>query len=239
MPSSTPTHWQPDHRALQGDLPHLHRRGLPRRSVRAAAAGHRGRVPLVERQARGRLPQRRRHPARPRHGGQHPDHGVRQPRRELRHRRGDVAQRHDRRARARGRLPDQRAGRGRRRGNPRSRSRIAELAQQMPEIYRDFAGIARAAGKALPQRAGHGVHHRAGQALAAADARRQAHGAGRGAHRRGHGGGGAHHARGGAAARPAGPGRLLPAPAARARCRAQGRADRAAVSTCRRAPRSG
>ena len=57
-----------------------------------------------------------------------------------------------------------------------------------------------AAGNALPQRAGHGVHDRAGQALAAADARCQAHGAGRGAHRRGHGRGGADHARGGAAA---------------------------------------
>ena len=65
-----------------------HRRAVPDRSRRAAADGHRGGVRLVERQARGRLPQRRRHPARPRYGGQRPGDGVRQPRRALGDRRG-------------------------------------------------------------------------------------------------------------------------------------------------------
>ena len=53
---------------------------LPARSGRAAPARHRGGVPELERQARRRLPQRRAHPARPRHGGEHLHHGVRQPR---------------------------------------------------------------------------------------------------------------------------------------------------------------
>ena len=68
----------------------------------------------------------------------------------------------------------------------------------------------------LPRHAGRRVHHRARQALDAADPRRQAHRAGGGAHRRRHG-----RARGcitraaGGAARLARPGRLLPAPAVR------------------------
>ena len=58
----------------------------------------------------------------------------------------------------------------------------------------EFEAIARTARAPLPRHAGRRVHDRARQALDAADARRQAHGAGRGAHRRRDGGGGADHA---------------------------------------------
>ena len=57
-----------------------------------------------------------------------------------------------------------------------------------------------AAGEALPRGAGHRVHHRARQAVDAADPRRQAHRAGRGAHRGGPGEGEADHQGGGGAA---------------------------------------
>ena len=103
------------------------------------------------------------HRARPRHRRQRADHGVRQPRRGLGHRRRDDAQRDHRRARDRGRLADQRAGRGRRRGNPRdaadrrARRRDAEdLARVRPPLP--------AARAPLPRRAGHRVHDRARQA---------------------------------------------------------------------------
>ena len=87
----------------------------------------------------------------------------------------------------------------------------------MPEAYAEFDGIARAPREALPRHAGHGVHHRARQAVDAADPQRQAHRPGRGAHRRRHGRGGADHPRGGGAAGHARAGGLLPAPAVRPR----------------------
>ena len=100
-----------------GGAPQGHRRrvpgpgpGLPRRSQGAAAPGHRGGVQVLERQAGHRLPQRRRHRPRPGDGGEHPDDGVRQHGRRLRHRSGHVAQRHHRRAQDRRRLPHQRPG---------------------------------------------------------------------------------------------------------------------------------
>ncbi len=113
-----------------------------------------------------------------------------------------------------GRLPHQRAGRGRRRRHP------ADQADRAAE-ERDARGLRRVRGDlpqaraALPGDAGRRVHHRARQALDAADARRQAHRPGRRADRRRHGGGRADHPPAGGAARLAGPGRLLPPPAVR------------------------
>ena len=75
-------------------------RDFPQDPMRADPARHRGGLPVLERQARRRLPQRRQDRPRPRHRGQHLHHGLRQPRRRLGDRRRDDAQRRDRRAAA-------------------------------------------------------------------------------------------------------------------------------------------
>ena len=108
-------------------------------------------------------------------GGQHPDHGVRQHGRRLGHRRRHVPQRHHRRDQPRGRLPDQRPGRGRRRRHPADRADQRRSRRRCPSSTTSSQTIATQAREPLPQHAGHGVHHRARQALAAADPRRQAH----------------------------------------------------------------
>jgi len=54
-------------RHLQEDRPRHHRPRLPGRSERAAGPGHQGRLRLVVRQARQRLPQQPEDPPRPRH----------------------------------------------------------------------------------------------------------------------------------------------------------------------------
>ena len=125
------------------------------------------------------------------------------------------AQRHHRRARARGRLPHQRAGRGRRGRHARDEARSRRSGPRCPRIHAELARNLPHAGEALPRRAGRGVHHRARQAVDAADARRQAHRAGGRAHRRGPRRREAHHARRGRGARLPGPRRRLPAPAVR------------------------
>ncbi len=64
----------------------------------ATPSRRRGGLPVVEREAGHRLPQRHRHRPRPGHRGQHPGDGVRQHGDGLRHRGGDVAERRHRRA---------------------------------------------------------------------------------------------------------------------------------------------
>ena len=64
-----------------------HRPGLPPGPRPPAAGGHRGRVQLVEGAAGRRLPEPGAHPPRPRHRRERAGHGLRQPGRELGHRR--------------------------------------------------------------------------------------------------------------------------------------------------------
>ena len=216
-----------DHRRVQGDGEGAHAPAVSHRPAGAAAARRRGGVPVVERQARDRLPQRGRHRARPRHRGQHPDDGLRQPRRGLGHRRRHHAQRHHRRAGDRGRLADQRAGRGRRRRHPRDPADRRAGRRDAGDLARVRAALP-AARAPLPRRAGHRVHDRARQAVDAADARRQAHRAGRDPHRRRPRRRAADHPARGGAAGDARPRRLLPAPAVRSGRPARG-ARRAAT----------
>ena len=68
------------------------------------------------------------------------------------------------------------------------------LEEAMPAAYAELVAHLREAREALPRHAGHRVHHPEGQALDAADAHRQAHRQGDGAHRRRDGEGGADHA---------------------------------------------
>ena len=56
----------------------------------------------------------------------------------------------------------------------RTPKKIAELAEEMPEVYKQLDEDRQQAGEALPRRAGHRVHHPEGQALDAADPQRQA-----------------------------------------------------------------
>src|ERR1700738_2554000 len=93
------------------------------------------------------------------------------------------------------RIPDQRAGRRRGGGHPHAAGHHRICAQgirlrQGIDGNRDAGRVQGAdadlhhAGKALPRHAGHGVHGRAGQAVDAADPRRQAHRESGAAHRR-------------------------------------------------------
>ena len=75
-------------RLVPADRRAPHRQALPAEARRAAAWRHRGRVPQLERSARHRLPRPRAHRPRPRHRRQRAGHGLRQPRRQLGHRRG-------------------------------------------------------------------------------------------------------------------------------------------------------
>ena len=56
---------------------------------------------------------------------------------------------------------------------------IAAMAEELPRVYRQFEQHRQEAGAPLPRRPGHGVHHRARQALHAPDPHRQAHRRGR------------------------------------------------------------
>ena len=89
------------------------------------------------------------------------------------------------------------------------------LEELMPAAYAELVAHLRAAREALPRHAGHRVHHPAGQALDAADAHRQAHRQGDGAHRRRDGEGGDDHRRRGDPARRRRQARRAAAPDAR------------------------
>ncbi len=142
---------------------------------------HRGGVSQLERRPRRRLPRARAHRPRPRHRRQRPGDGVRQPRRPVRHRR---------RASPATRRPGPGAPTATSWSTPRARtwspasatpSRSSALRAQLPEGLRRAARDLRPARAPLPRHVRHRVHDRAGQALDAADARRQAHRPGRAA----------------------------------------------------------
>ena len=105
-------------RGLQGDRQGRHRPRLPERSVRAARARHQGRLRVLVRQARRRLPQQPEDRPRPRHGGQRRHDGLRQHGRRLGHGRRLHPRPEHRREDPVRRVPDQRPGRGRRRRHP-------------------------------------------------------------------------------------------------------------------------
>ena len=91
------------------------------------------------------------------------------------------------------RVPRQRAGRGRRRGDPHPRADRAD-ARAAARGVRPARRDARPARGALPRHAGHRVHGRGRRALPAPDAHREAHRAGRAAGRGRDGRRGADHA---------------------------------------------
>ena len=113
-------------------------------------------------------------PGRPRHRGQHRGHGVRQPRRGLRHRRGV----HPRPGQRRSRACTATTCRTRRARTswPASatRSRCRPRADR-PQLLRRADADHADAGEPLPRPVRHRVHDRARQALDAADPGRQAH----------------------------------------------------------------
>ena len=103
---------------VQGRDPGAFRRRIPAAPARAAGHGDPRGLRFLEHRPGPAVPPPRADPAGPGHRGQHLHHGVRQPRRDQRHRRGlhpRPGVRADRRVR---RLPVQRAGRGRRRRHP-------------------------------------------------------------------------------------------------------------------------
>ena len=96
----------------------------------------------------------------------------------------------------------QRAGRRRRRRHPHHRAARRDGQRRSPSATSSCSSVMQPLAEPLPRHVRHRVHHRAGPALHAADARRQAHRGRRAAHGRRDGGGGAHRpARGGAARR--------------------------------------
>ena len=165
-----PARARPD---VQGDRRRADRPRVPAAPPRAARHGDRGGPRLVEHRPRPAVPASRAHPARPGHRGQRGEHGVRQPRRDV----GDGRLLHagpvdggDRRLR---RLPAERAGRGRRRGDPQHPA-AGGAGGARPGLVRRAAARDATARDALPRPVRHRVHHRARQAVAAADAGGQA-----------------------------------------------------------------
>ena len=73
------------------------------------------------------------------------------------------------------RLPAERPGRGRRRRHPQHGVRSHDLAELDKSSYDELLGIMDEAREALPRHVRHRVHHRARQAVDAADPGRQAH----------------------------------------------------------------
>ena len=193
-------------RGAQGASSRRDRQAVPAGSLPAARPGHQGRLRQLVRQARPRLPRQPEDRPRPGHRGQRHDHGLRQHGRGLRHRRGLHPQPQHRREHPLRRVPHQRPGRGRGGRHP-------DAVPDRPPGRADARGPRRVPGHRrparapLPRHAGHGVHHRARQALHAADPLGQAHRRGRGEDRRGHGRGRHHHQGGGPRPHRAGHGR--------------------------------
>ena len=161
-------------RRVQGHRQEGDRQAVSARPDGAAARCDRSRVPVLERRAGDLVPRARAHQPRARHGGERAGNGLRQPRRQLRHRCRVHSQRGDGREQAVRRLPGQRTGRRRRRRHPQHRG-PRDARHQVPRDLRGAARDLRQARDALPRHVRHRVHDRAGQALDAADARRQAH----------------------------------------------------------------
>ena len=170
------------------------RQGIPAGSARPALGRDRRGVFILDERARGDLSQAARYSGVLGHRGQRAGHGVRQHGRHVGDRRCLHPQSLDRREQALWRVPDQRAGRGRRRRHPHAAGHHRGCAagvglRQGLDGNRDARGVQGAdadlhdAGKALPRHAGHGVHRRARQIVDAADPRRQAHRQGGAEHR--------------------------------------------------------
>ena len=177
--------------------------------------------------ARDALPPPGAHPDRPGHRGQHRGDGVRQPRHGLRHRRRVHPRPGHRRAGRLRRLPAERPGRGRGRRHPQHGAARRSWRSIDKSVLRRAAADHGDAGEALPGPVRHRVHHRARQAVDAADPGRQADRGGRVPHRHAAGRRGPdRHRRGGAPGhrRPAGPADV---PAVRRRRRRRASSPRA------------
>ena len=107
----------------------------------SSAAPSRPSSAVLERPARLRLPRPRAHPPRPRHRGQRPGDGLRQPRRQLGHRRRLHPRPGHRREQALRGLPGQRPGRGRRGRHPQHRADLDALKKQFPEVHKELLAI--------------------------------------------------------------------------------------------------
>ncbi len=175
------------HRRLQEARPERNRQAVSRRSARTAFPVARCRVPqLVDSQGQV-LPHHGKDSGRYRHRRQRAGNGVRQHGRHLRHRRRLHARSRLRRKSLLRRIPDERAGRRRRRRHSHAASdcRSAEsFARSLPAASRHHDEPR----KALQRHAGFRVHHSGRQALHAADPEWQAHGSRGCAHRRRDGG---------------------------------------------------
>ncbi len=161
-------------RHVQGHRPRAHRPRLPAGPARADGPRRTRGLRLVERAAGDPLPPPGAHPGRPRHRGQRLLDGLRQPRHGLRHRRGVHPRPGHRPAGRLRRLPAERAGRGRRRRHPQHGAAARPRGDRQAGVRR-AAGDHGEAGEPLPRPVRHRVHHRARQAVDAADPGRQAH----------------------------------------------------------------
>ena len=159
--------------------------------MRAALGRDRGGVRELEHPPGDRLPEAARHPGHHGHRGQRRGDGLRQHGRGLRNRRGLHPRSLDRRA---GRCTANTCSTPRARTWCRASGRRCRSRRSSEKLPARLPG-ARAGGShpgaALPRRAGHGVHHRAGRALHAPDPAGPALGPGGGADRLRHGGRGA------------------------------------------------
>ena len=165
-------------RLVPADRRAAHRPAVPPGPRGPAQRGDRGGLPELERPAGDRLPRPRAHPALARDRGQRPGDGLRQPGRPVRDRCRLHPRPGDRRQGRVRRLPRQRPGGGRRRRHPQHGAALgAEVG--VPEGPRGAPRHLRPARAPLPRHVRHGVHDRAGQALDAPDAGRQADGSGR------------------------------------------------------------
>ena len=200
-PGHGPGHRRPRRadRAVPGDLPGAHGRGVPAGSEGPAAPGDRRGLLVVERQARDRLPAPEQDLRRPGHRGEHPGDGVRQPGRRLGDRCGVHPGPRDRREGAVRRLPLERAGRGRRRRDPQHAAHRGAGAAGPARVREAPHGHGHAR-RSLPRHVRHRVHDREAHVLAPADAHRQADRVRRVGDGLRHAGGGADRRRRGAAA---------------------------------------
>ena len=176
-PTSPPRSCARSSRAFKAIVKKETGKRLPDRPARAALAGHRGGLPLVEQPPRHRLPPDARHPRRLGHRVQRAGDGLRQPGRHERHRRRLHARPVDGREEALRRV----AARTRRArtSSPASARRMPirvaraadadeSLETKMPEAYRELVAHRADAREALPRHAGPRVHHPGRQALHAA-----------------------------------------------------------------------
>ncbi len=170
-------------RPLGEVVPRHRRRPRAGGSLGGAARGGRSGLPLVEQRPGHRLSPARGHPRRTGHRRDRPGDGVRELQRRLGHRGALHPQPGHRGERPLRRRHVPRPGRGRRRRHPPdpAHHRARRTASRRG---RRVAPLRRHAGAPLGRRLRHRVHHRTGQALDAADPRRQAHPSGGAAHRR-------------------------------------------------------